>query len=86
MNLRTILVFTLALALFLCCDREDPVSRQEQEEYVFIMGWGTEGSGDGQFQTPEDLAVDSLGNVYVVDGEVHRVQKFTSDGAFLAKC
>ncbi len=50
------------------------------------MGWGTEGSGDGQFQTPEDLAVDSLGNVYVVDGEVHRVQKFTSDGAFLAKC
>ena len=85
MILRTILAFALAMVLFLSCGRENPVSHQEQGEYVFLIEWGTEGFGDGQFQIPEDLALDSLGNVYVVDGETHCAQKFTSDGTFLAK-
>ena len=52
----------------------------------FLLKWGTEGRGDGQFMDPiSDLAVDGAGNVYVVDGFESRIQKFASDGRFLLK-
>lgn len=41
--------------------------------------WGNYGSGDGQFNYPRGVAVDSGGNVYVVDTSNHRIQVF-SDG------
>jgi hypothetical protein len=33
----------------------------------FILKWGSNGTGNGQFSQPEDMAMDSSGNVYVVD-------------------
>src|SRR5688572_22562302 len=33
--------------------------------------------------TPTAIAADSAGNVYVLDGENHKVQKFTTDGTFV---
>jgi DNA-binding beta-propeller fold protein YncE len=43
--------------------------------------WGTYGSGDGQFDNPVDVAVDSSGNVaYVSDLLNHRIQKFSRYG------
>jgi NHL repeat len=33
--------------------------------------------------TPTDIAIDSTGNVYVLDGENDKVQKFTTDGIFV---
>ena len=47
--------------------------------------WGREDSGDGQFWRPYGVAVDGNGNVYVAEYYSERIQKFTSDGAFLAK-
>ena len=47
--------------------------------------WGSEGSGDGQFSLPADVAVDSSGNVYVADANNHRIQKFDSNDVFLTK-
>jgi hypothetical protein len=44
---------------------------------------GTRGPGPGQLNDPEGVAVDSHGDVYVVDGSNHRVQKFDSEGNFL---
>jgi len=41
--------------------------------------------GDGQFASPRGIAVDSAGHVYIADSQNHRVQKFTSDGAFVTK-
>jgi len=38
------------------------------------------GSGNGQFEHPTGIAVDSAGNVYVADTGNDRIQKFTSDG------
>jgi hypothetical protein len=32
---------------------------------------------------PTDIAIDSAGNVYVLDGGSNRVQKFTTDGTFV---
>ena len=37
---------------------------------------GSEGSGNGQFQFPRGIEVDSLGTVYVADTNNRRVQVF----------
>jgi len=36
------------------------------------------------FYMPSDIAVDSQGNIYVLDSGNHRVQKFDSDGQYIA--
>ena len=41
---------------------------------------GSEGRGDGQFLEPTAAAVDSDGNLIVVDKEAAKVQKFTCSG------
>lgn len=43
------------------------------------------GSGDGQFNTPYGLTLDSQNNIYVCDYYNYRVQKFNSNGSFLSK-
>jgi len=52
---------------------------------TFITAWGTYGSGDGQFDGPGGMAVDASGSVYVADYGNHRVQKFTSTGAYVTQ-
>ena len=51
----------------------------------FLLKWGTEGSGDSEFLSQQDVAVDGVGNVYVSDILNHRNQKFDSSGNFLLK-
>jgi len=55
------------------------------ETYVFVTKWGSSGSGDGQFDYPHGVAVDSSGNVHVGDSDNNRIQKFSSTGSFLTK-
>lgn len=45
--------------------------------------FGGSGRGNGQFQNPSGVAVDSKGNVYVTDPVENRVQKFNSSGIYL---
>ncbi len=45
---------------------------------------GATGVGAGSFDNPFKVAVDVAGNVYVTDELNHRVQKFTSTGAFVS--
>lgn len=59
------------------------VSRAQPPD--FVLGWGSRGSEDGQFDLPRRLAVDNDGNVFVSDRNNHRIQKFTGDGEFLMK-
>ncbi len=54
------------------------------DTYQFVTSWGGEGTGDGQFNRPEGMAVDALGNLYVADSYNNRVQKFDSGGTFIA--
>jgi hypothetical protein len=49
----------------------------------FITKWGSAGTGDGQFNAPWGICVDSDDNIYVADTNNHRIQKFDSDGGFL---
>jgi DNA-binding beta-propeller fold protein YncE len=46
---------------------------------------GERGTGPGRFIKPAGLAVDSDGNLYVADSGNHRVQKFDSEGGFVAE-
>ena len=41
--------------------------------------------GDGEFDGPDGIAVDSSGNVYVSDYYNERIQKFDSNGNFITK-
>jgi DNA-binding beta-propeller fold protein YncE len=44
--------------------------------------WDTNGSTNA-FYRPTELAIDLQGNLYIIDGGNHRVQKFDKDGNFL---
>lgn len=58
---------------------------------TFISKWGanggdsSSGSGDGEFSAVSAVDVDSQGNVYALDYDNGRVQKFDTNGNFLAK-
>ena len=53
--------------------------------YEFANDIGSAGSGDGQLNHPQDVAVDNAtGDIYVADAGNHRVVKFDSSGNFLA--
>jgi DNA-binding beta-propeller fold protein YncE len=51
-----------------------------------LASWGSKGNGDGQFDDPTSVAVDTRNNkVYVADPINRRIQIFDSDGKFLTK-
>lgn len=53
----------------------------------FIRQWGTEGTGNHQFQSPRDVAVAPFSpfNVYVADSLNQRVEEYSSSGTFIRK-
>ncbi len=52
---------------------------------TFASSFGTNGSGDGQLKAPGDIAVDTQGNLWVVDKGNNRIEKFDASGKYLAK-
>jgi len=69
------LIVCLALGALICAFCGLPALAQE---YGFVAKW--EG-----FSYPRGVAVDPSGNVYVVEQNAHRIQKFTSTGTFITK-
>ncbi len=74
--------FTLIIILIASLTVNFPYDATAQE---FRFKFGSLGSGNGQFNFPEGIALDSSGNIYVPDTSNHRVQKFNSVGAFQLK-
>jgi len=73
-------IFVLA---FLFCSVFSTLVEADTYGYVLVTKWGSQGSGNGEFGTPEGIAVDSSGNVYVADTYNNRIQKFDPDGGFI---
>ena len=53
--------------------------------HAFELTLGTPGSGNSQFDYPEDVAVDTTGSIYVADTGNDRIQKFAADGTYLTE-
>jgi len=51
----------------------------------FLMQWGQEGTGPGEFNEPHCLAFDSKGRLFVGDRVNERIQVFDQDGDYLAE-
>src|SRR3989338_11110051 len=53
----------------------------------FLQNIGGRGSADGQFLNygPRNVALDNLGNIYVTESNMLRIQKFSSTGQFITK-
>jgi sugar lactone lactonase YvrE len=76
----------LAFAGFVpvCVDRHDRVwvgavsgrIQQFTKDGKYLRGFGEQGTKPGQFHAPHGIALDSHGNLYVVDAYNHRIQKF----------
>ena len=49
----------------------------------YITGFGTEGTGDGQFKKPQGVAIDAEGHVWVADTGNNRVQELAPTGGFI---
>ena len=54
-------------------------------EGIPLYSFGEFGQGDGQFNKPYGVVIDSRNKVLVCDNENHRIQVFTTEGQFLHK-
>lgn len=87
-------IATDAQGNFYVSDTENKRIQKFDPSGKWLLSFGSQGTGDGQFEAisadstgtgPGGLAVDAQGNVYVADTWNHRIQKFDSEGKFLAK-
>jgi DNA-binding beta-propeller fold protein YncE len=53
-------------------------------EGQLLKQWGKRGKGEGEFNIPHAICLDTKGRVYVGDRENNRVQLFDAEGKFLA--
>ena len=65
------------------CDSENHRIQIFSLSLEFIRSIGTEGSKVGQLSRPQDLAVDSKGNLYVTDTGNNRVQVLSPTGRYI---
>jgi DNA-binding beta-propeller fold protein YncE len=49
----------------------------------YLKAWGKKGKGEGEFNLPHAVRLDSKGQVYVGDRENNRIQVFDQEGHFL---
>ncbi len=79
MRRRLTIALPIALVAALCC------AQPASAAFGFVTKWGSNGTGNGQFKSPDDVATDQLGNVYTIELSGNRVQKFATNGAFIWK-
>ncbi|HTB50824.1 MAG TPA: hypothetical protein VK701_07590, partial [Solirubrobacteraceae bacterium] len=50
---------------------------------AFSFVFGSEGTGNGQLHQPGGIAIDSSGNLWIVDADNNRIEKFSSSGIWI---
>ncbi|GAA0732776.1 hypothetical protein GCM10009430_46260 [Aquimarina litoralis] len=53
------------------------------ESYQILYSFGSEGTQDGEFLSNEHISIDSSDNIYVVDTNGGKIERFNNDGTFL---
>jgi DNA-binding beta-propeller fold protein YncE len=79
MRTATLFCGLAVLSLWLCAT----CSYCWQEEYEFVLEWGSAGSDTGQFRLPRGMCTDNHCHVYVCEYNNKRVQEFDSVGNFI---
>lgn len=81
----------LSNRLYLDRHKRSPINlanniQQFSAKGVLVREWGSDKSGtkNGQFNTPQGIAVSSDGSVYIADTLNDRIQKFNSRGEFIS--
>lgn len=59
------------------------VAAYDDTTYSLLFSWGAPFVNEGQFNSPENIATDASGNIYVTESANNRVQKFDSSGNFV---
>jgi DNA-binding beta-propeller fold protein YncE len=62
-----------------------PVSAAHAIATDYLFSFGSFGTGDGQFNSPQRLAIGPSGAVYVLDSGNQRIEKFDAEGNFITK-
>lgn len=75
------IVLILAVRLFV----EPTFTLAEPPAPEFVMEWGAAGDEPGQFHSPIGIALNSKDEVFVTDLNNARVQRFSTDGKYLAE-
>src|SRR5918995_157077 len=80
---KALVLFLISLALISSASLTPLVYSQE---FYPLTEWGKYGvTTESSFKSPEGIAVDQAGNVYVADTANNRVQVFSSNGTFMSK-
>jgi hypothetical protein len=78
----TISLFLISISFFSYVAAFDP----KADKYVLFKKWGSEGSGNGEFERIHDLDFDPTErHLYVVDRDGNRIQVFDKNGTFVTK-
>lgn len=64
---------------------DSPQGWPVQNPVTYSSSFGSEGTGNGQFRDPEDVAIDSKGDLWVLDYLNNRVEEFGEGGEYLTK-
>jgi len=79
-SISSIIIFFTLSSYIVFVDATSP------QNYSLIKEWGSQGTSDGQFNMPTDIAIDpSSHNIFIVDAGNNRVQVFDSNGKFITK-
>jgi tripartite motif-containing protein 71 len=68
----------------LVLDRMKATVNVYDEDFDFQYSIGEKGTGDGQLKSPQALAIDARGFVYIANNGNNRIEKFNSDGDHVA--
>jgi len=83
LNLTTTTVYDSATGAVV--ETKQPGAAAATADMTFKLKFGSHGSGQGQFQNDQGVAVDpNTGNVYVADYGLNRVEELTASGTFVA--
>ncbi|HEX5573263.1 MAG TPA: hypothetical protein VFX26_01920, partial [Nitrososphaeraceae archaeon] len=67
------IIWVLSLFIILILTISINTNPTVEAKFVFSKKWGTQGSGNGQFNDPSGITIDSSGRLYVVDTGNNRI-------------